>query len=459
MQCCFFAHTPEQLRQPSPEDPSVQVLAQKAAQRAALASRTNSSTSSTCSMYTDLKAASSISSADSASSSMLRAAVRNSAGSPANGTHVLAGKQGQGQALYSRISTPAHGSFNSLQQLETKPTGLPYSAQASAGSSTATGSAALSHSRFLLQQTQGLGLDASSLGGVSMQPAAASTPQQVAHVAAANGVTSSMLFGLPTALDCGFSAAPVSAGLPMQQQAHAQHMPAAVGALPGFAGNCALQQMSLPAGNLAANLPPALAGLALGSNIADLSNSSNTGFAAAAALDIISAQQQDLATAWMLQQLLLESQQQQQLLQAQQQQQQQDEQQGHLFQMWSAAFNAAKGVGLQPSQAAACADCAVEQTVGSLVPQLMASTASTAPFMSAAGNATSCLPAGAATTALGAAFSAGAGAKGAPAGAGFGVFPALQQAGLQQMLSMHGAQELKQMTGDMLAGFVSGLRV
>jgi hypothetical protein len=172
----------------------------------------------------------------------------------------------------------------------------------------------------------------------------------------------------------------------------------------------------------------------------------------------------------MLQQLLLHSQQQQQqqlLLEAAQQQQ--DQQQGHLFLMWSAAFNAAKGVGLQPNEAAACADCAVEQAVGTLVPQLVASTTSAAPLLQGV----------AAPSAAPGLFGTGLGGRDvtAPECGAFG-FSALAQQGLQaalqqQMLFMHAAADLKQGSGgfaqadglmgaklgDMLAGIVSGLNV
>lgn len=147
--CCFFAHTPEQLRQPPPEDPSVQALAQKAAQRAALASRSTSSNSSSSGSMCGgggLKHASSTASCDSSgTTSMLRAgcAGMRRTCKPAN-----AGAARK-SLPHSRTSTPAHGSCNSLQQLEALSSGLGYDAIASAGS------AVSSQSRFLLQQQAG----------------------------------------------------------------------------------------------------------------------------------------------------------------------------------------------------------------------------------------------------------------------------------------------------------------
>jgi hypothetical protein len=460
LQCCFFAHTAEQLREAPAKDPSIQALAQKA-QRAALSSRsTNSSSgsSSSCSGSFHAKT-SSPSSSDSASNSMLRAAVRN-AYSPANGSSA-SGKQ----ALYSRTSTPAHGSSNSLQQLEALASSA-YGAQAGGGNSARAPTGALfsqSSTRFVLQQAS----NTLTGFGNSMTAAAAASAPQLTNSACR------MMFDLGAPADSAFGGSG-SAGFGAQQPPQGQHLHTSVGSLQGHAGSCGVQHMELLAGNfpastLAAGSLPVSAGLGL-ANGSGLSHSSTTGYAAAAALMLLAAQQQDVTAACMLQQLLLDSQQQQLLLEAQQQQdQQQDQQQGHLFQMWSAAFNAAKGVGLQPNEAAACADCAVEQAVGALVPQLVASTTSAAPFLQAA----------AAPAAAPGLFGAGLSGKDVSA-PGYGAFgfgaPAqqgLQAALQQQMLFMHAATDLKQGSGgfaqadglmgaklgDVLAGMVSGLNV
>ena len=82
-------------------------------------------------------------------------------------------------------------------------------------------------------------------------------------------------------------------------------------------------------------------------------DSASLAASAAAAYQLISAQQQDLMAAALLQQALAS----QHLLPDAQHQQQG----GQLVAMWTAAFDAAKAVGLQPHEAAACADCAVKQ--------------------------------------------------------------------------------------------------
>lgn len=254
-----------------------------------------------------------------------------------------------------------------------------------------------------------------------------------------------------------------SAGLAdLQQPTPAQLLPAAAVGLAGqhTLGHCA---DGILAGTLQPPASAALLGLP-GTCLGGSQHSSTAGFAAAAALEILTAQQQDLAAACMLQQMLMEAQQ-QQMLQAQQAQV--SSPQDHIFQMWASAYNAAKAVGLQAHEAAACADCAVEQTVGSLAAPHLAPTPATsaaaAPHMGCAG-------------AFGA-HPVGAGGKG---GLGSLGASAQLQAGFHQpmhLAALHSAPNLKQAVaagvlgagvvgpsvvghlpmGDMLAGLIPGL--
>jgi hypothetical protein len=241
-----------------------------------------------------------------------------------------------------------------------------------------------------------------------------------------------------------------------------------VGSLHGLAAPGVLAgnhlQPAVSAGLL--GLPPTCLGSHAGSS---------AGFAATAALEILAAQQQDLAAACMLQQMLLEAQQQQQQQMLHQAQHAQaSTPQDQVFQMWASAYNAAKAVGLQAHEAAACADCAVEQTVGSLAPTTVAASAAAAaaaaPLMGcAAGTHLAGGPFGAPAHPGGVGCGGGGkGGLGAALGAG-----AQMQAGFHPMLALHSAPDLKQvpagvglvapealvgkLTGDMLAGLIPGL--
>lgn len=75
--------------------------------------------------------------------------------------------------------------------------------------------------------------------------------------------------------------------------------------------------------------------------------------AAASAHEALSLQHQELVSALLLQQTLSAAEQQQHQLA--------DGEQQHLQAMWAAAFGAARNVGLSDADAAACADCAVQQ--------------------------------------------------------------------------------------------------
>jgi len=397
LQCCFFAHTPEQLRQPAPQDSSLPALPQKADRQAAH-SRNSSNSSNTVDTSGARRTGSGtiLSSGNGSSLPPIKCAVQRSASA---GAAIIGAVSG---ATPAPLPMAQHGSG-----LPMRPNSLSISKHAASASS--------SSSNLLLHAAA-----PELLRAMSCTPAAPAAP------AAVQGCGDMLVpQAVPLAFNASASApAPAGAfnaglhGLAWQSPASTAMATTTAAAAPGSKMVRVPLDIALEAAMLAqsagdSSLPPlpaplqhamvgssALQGCSVWpelTSITAMQAAASTAMTspafgldlsatAAAAQQLLAAQHQELLASMLVQQSLAAS----------EQQQQQRQEQDRLQEMWFAAFNAAKGVGLGDPEAAACADCAVKQTATAApaVPSAVCPVSSAAPGCPAAAAAASMLGGG-----------------------------------------------------------------